>query len=93
MTHSRWSRWFVGRAAAFLLATLGGLCSLARAGGGPETTLLVVNSASPGSQTIANYFKQHGGELADKTVEHLIDELIRFKYVSQTGSKVSYHLV
>jgi len=45
------------------------------------------------AQTIANYFKQHGGELADKTVEHLIDELIRFKYVSQTGSKVSYHLV
>lgn len=44
------------------------------------------------TQTIASYFKQHGGELPDKTVLLLIDELVRLKYVSQTGGKVSYHL-
>ena len=44
------------------------------------------------SQTIANYFKQHGGELPDKTVALLIDELVRLKYVSQANGKVSYHL-
>ena len=44
------------------------------------------------AQTIASYFKQHGGELADKTVTLLIDELVRLKYVSQIGGKVSYHL-
>ena len=42
--------------------------------------------------TIASYFKQHGGALADKIVEQLIDELIRLKYVSQSGTKVTYHL-
>lgn len=42
--------------------------------------------------TIASYFKQHGGALAEKVVEQLIDELIRLKYVSQVGPKVSYHL-
>jgi hypothetical protein len=42
--------------------------------------------------TIASYFKQHGGALGDKIVEQLIDELIRLKYVSQIGPKVSYHL-
>jgi hypothetical protein len=54
-------------------------------------------SGKPGTskklaQTIANYFKQHGGELGDKTVALLIDELVRLKYVSQTGTKVNYHL-
>jgi len=44
------------------------------------------------SQTIANYFKQHGGELPDKTVTLLIDELVLLKYVSQVNGKVSYHL-
>jgi hypothetical protein len=44
------------------------------------------------STTIGSYFKQHGGALAEKVVEQLIDELIRLKYVSQSGSKVSYHL-
>jgi hypothetical protein len=44
------------------------------------------------AQTIGNYFKQHGGALQDKAVEQLIDELIRLKYVSQSGPKVSYHL-
>jgi ribosomal protein S25 len=44
------------------------------------------------AQTIGNYFKQHGGELAEKTIDHLIDELIRLKYVTQTGQNVSYHL-
>jgi hypothetical protein len=42
--------------------------------------------------TIGAYFKQHGGALADKVVEQLIDELIRLKYVSQAGPKVAYHL-
>lgn len=54
-------------------------------------------SGKPGTskkltQTIANYFKQHGGALPDKTVALIIDELIRLKYVSQEGTKVSYHL-
>lgn len=44
------------------------------------------------TQTIASYFKQHGGELPDKTVALLIDELVRLKYVSQDNGKVSYHL-
>lgn len=44
------------------------------------------------AQTIASYFKQHGGELGEKTVNLLIDELVRLKYVSQNGGKVSYHL-
>ena len=39
------------------------------------------------TQTIANYFKQHGGALADKTVALIIDELIRLKYVSQDGTR------
>lgn len=42
--------------------------------------------------TIGSYFKQHGGALGEKVVEQLIDELIRLKYVSQSGTKVSYHL-
>lgn len=42
--------------------------------------------------TIGSYFKQHGGALGEKVVEQLIDELIRLKYVSQSGAKVSYHL-
>ena len=44
------------------------------------------------TQTIASYFKQNGGELPDKTVALLIDELVRLKYVSQANGKVSYHL-
>lgn len=44
------------------------------------------------AQTIANYFRHHGGPLADAAIEHIIDELIRMKYVSQAGTKVSYHL-
>jgi hypothetical protein len=45
------------RAGLFLaLATL--VCASARAGGGPENVLLVVNSSSAGSQTIANYYQQ-----------------------------------
>jgi hypothetical protein len=44
------------------------------------------------TQTIASYFKQHGGELPDKTVALLIEELVRLKYVSQNNGKVSYHL-
>jgi hypothetical protein len=44
------------------------------------------------AQVIANYFRHHGGPLADATIEGLIEELIRLKYVSQSGNKVSYHL-
>jgi hypothetical protein len=44
------------------------------------------------AQTIASYFKQHGGALGDKTVALIIDELVRLKYVSQDSGKVSYHL-
>ena len=44
------------------------------------------------TQTIASYFKQHGGALDDKTVTLIIDELVRLKYVSQNGTKVTYHL-
>jgi hypothetical protein len=44
------------------------------------------------AQTIANYFRQHREPLADSSVEHLIDELIRLKYVTQNGSRVTYHL-
>lgn len=44
------------------------------------------------AQTIANYFRQHREPLADSAVEHLIDELIRLKYVTQNGTKVAYHL-
>jgi len=44
------------------------------------------------AQTIANYFRHHGGQLADDAVELIIDDLIRMKYVSQVGTKVNYHL-
>jgi len=44
------------------------------------------------AQTIANYFRQHGGALADDAVEVLIDDLIELGYVSQNGGRVSYHL-
>jgi hypothetical protein len=44
------------------------------------------------TQTIASYFKQHGGALPEKTVAQIIEELIRLKYLSQDGTKVTYHL-
>ena len=44
------------------------------------------------AQTIANYFRQHGGALPESSIEQLIDELIHLKYVSQNGTRVSYHL-
>ncbi len=43
-------------------------------------------------QTVTTYFRQKNQSLAEKTVDQLIDELIRLKYVSQAGLKVSYHL-
>ncbi len=54
-------------------------------------------SGKPGSrkklaQTIGTFLKQHGGEQPADVVEHHIDELIRLKYVSQSGTKVTYHL-
>jgi len=44
------------------------------------------------AQTIATYFEQHGGALPESAIEQLIDELIHLKYVTQSGTKVSYHL-
>ena len=44
------------------------------------------------AQTIASYFKHHGGEQPEKVVEQAIDELIRRKLVSQSAGKVNYHL-
>jgi hypothetical protein len=44
------------------------------------------------AQTIASYFRQHGGALPNDAVEQIIDELIRLKYVTQDGGKVAYHL-
>ncbi len=44
------------------------------------------------AQTIGSYLRQHGGELAAAAVEQLIDDLVRLKYVSQSGTKVAYHL-
>jgi hypothetical protein len=44
------------------------------------------------SLTIATYFKQHRDALSEKTVELLIEELVRLKYVSLDGTKVNYHL-
>ena len=54
-------------------------------------------SGKPGTrkklaQTIGTFLKQHGGEQPADVVEHHIDELIRLKYVSQAGAKVTYHL-
>jgi len=45
------------------------------------------------AQVIGNYFRHHGGPLTDSAIEQVIDELIRLKYVSQSGNRVSYHLV
>ena len=44
------------------------------------------------AQTVANYFRHHGGALAEGAVEQIIEDLIRMKYVSQSGTKVTYHL-
>ncbi len=44
------------------------------------------------AQTIGTFLKQHGGEQPADVVEHCIEELIRLKYVSQAGTKVTYHL-
>jgi len=44
------------------------------------------------AQTIATWFKQHGGEESSRVVEQAIEELIRQKYVSQAGAKVNYNL-
>jgi hypothetical protein len=44
------------------------------------------------AQTLANYFKQHGGEQSAKEVEQAIDELLRRKLVTQDGKKLRYDL-
>jgi hypothetical protein len=44
------------------------------------------------AQTIASYFKHHGGEQPEKVVEQAIDELIRRKVVTQNAGKVNYQL-
>lgn len=48
------------RAAAicFLAAALGAIAQLAKAGGGPENILLVVNSHSDASMTVANHYRR-----------------------------------
>ena len=43
-------------------------------------------------QTLANYFKQHGGERSAKEVDLAIDELLRRKLVTQDGKKLRYDL-
>jgi hypothetical protein len=53
-----WNRRFTYRAAALAMFVVSCCLSpMAQAGGGPETTLLIVNSASAGSKTIANYYQ------------------------------------
>jgi PIN domain-containing protein len=44
------------------------------------------------AQTLANYFKQHGGEQSAKEVESAIDELLRRKLVTEDGKKLRYDL-
>jgi hypothetical protein len=44
------------------------------------------------AQTLAAYFKHHGGERPEKDVESQVDELIRRKLVTQTGSRIAYAL-
>ncbi len=44
------------------------------------------------SQTIASYFKHHGGEPPAETVESIIDWMIEKELLSQNGTKVNYHL-
>ena len=44
------------------------------------------------AQTLANYFKQHGGEQSAKEVDLAIDELLRRKLVTQDGKKLRYDL-
>jgi hypothetical protein len=43
-------------------------------------------------QTLAAYFKHHGGERPGAEVEQKVDELIRRKLVAQTGAKITYAL-
>jgi hypothetical protein len=43
-------------------------------------------------QTIASYFKHHGGERPQHEVGQTVDELIRRGLVGQTGTKVTYQL-
>jgi hypothetical protein len=43
-------------------------------------------------QTIASYFKHHGGERPGPEVEQAVDELIRRGLVAQSGTKVTYQL-
>jgi hypothetical protein len=44
-------------------------------------------------QTLAAFFKHHGGERSGKDIEQQVDELIRRKLVIQAGTKVTYALV
>jgi hypothetical protein len=43
-------------------------------------------------QTIASYFKHHGGERPENEVEQAVDELIRRGIVAQAGTRVTYQL-
>src|SRR5262245_23882566 len=51
MLHRFWQSGWIALA-------IGCFAQAALAGGAPENVLLVVNSASPGSQTIANYYQE-----------------------------------
>jgi len=44
------------------------------------------------AQTVANYLRQRGNAPSDTAVEQIIEELIRRKLVSLSGTRVSYHL-
>jgi hypothetical protein len=41
---------------------------------------------------IDTHFQQHGGAQNAKEVEHTLDQLIQLRFVTQDGTKVSYHL-
>jgi hypothetical protein len=43
-------------------------------------------------QTIASYFKHHGGERPENEIEQAVDELIRRGLVAQAGPRVTYQL-
>jgi hypothetical protein len=41
---------------------------------------------------IDTHFQQHGGAQNAREVEHALDQLIQLRFVTQDGTKVSYHL-
>src|SRR5206468_7470067 len=41
---------------------------------------------------IDTHFRQHGGAQPPKVVERALDDLVRLKFVTQDGTKVTYNL-